>query len=316
MKPELSVVVPVFNEQEVINETVSRLKRVLDGMLVEYEIIFVNDGSRDNTLQILRPVCQEDWRCKLVNFSRNFGHQTAITAGMDVSQGDAVVVIDADLQDPPEVIPEMFKFWREGYEVVYGKRISRKGETAFKKLTASAFYRFLSYMTDVEIPVDTGDFRLLDRKVVDALKRVPERNRYVRGLVSWLGFKQTAFEYVREKRFAGTTKYPLSKMMKLAVDAITSFSVKPLRIAGFLGALLSVVGFIYTLYVIIAKLCGALFSAGWASIICIVLLLGGFILLMLGVMGQYIGRIYDEVRDRPLYIISETVNVEEKNGRY
>ncbi len=315
MNPVLSVVVPVYNEQEVIAQTLRRLRQVLDGMAVEYEILFVNDGSRDNTLQILRPACEADKRLKLINFSRNFGHQTAITAGMDLASGDAVVIIDADLQDPPEVIPDMFALWKAGYEVVYGKRIHRKGETFFKKATARLFYRFLSAMTDVDIPVDTGDFRLIDRKVVEALRRTPERNRYVRGLIGWLGFKQTAYEYVREERFAGTTKYPLRKMIKLAIDAITSFSVKPLRIAGVLGLILSVLGFAYTVYVIIAKLCGAVFSDGWASTICIVLLLGGFILVMLGIMGQYIGRIYDEVRARPLYLISETVNLEGKYGR-
>ncbi len=315
MNPVLSVVVPVYNEQEVITETLKRLRQVLDGMTVEYEILFVNDGSRDNTLQILRPACEADKRLKLINFSRNFGHQTAITAGMDMASGDAVVIIDADLQDPPEVIPDMFALWKDGYEVIYGKRIHRKGETFFKKATARLFYRFLSAVTDVNIPVDTGDFRLIDRKVVEALRRTPERNRYVRGLIGWLGFKQTAYEYVREERFAGTTKYPLRKMVKLAVDAITSFSVKPLRIAGVLGLILSVCGFSYTVYVIIAKLCGAVFSDGWASTICIVLLLGGFILVMLGIMGQYIGRIYDEVRARPLYLISETVNLEGKYGR-
>ncbi len=315
MNPILSVVVPVYNEQEVIGETLKRLRQVLDAMAVEYEIVFVNDGSRDNTLQILRPACEADTRLKLINFSRNFGHQTAITAGMDLASGDAVVIIDADLQDPPEVIPDMFALWKDGYEVVYGKRIHRKGETFFKRATAQMFYRLLSVMTDVTIPVDTGDFRLIDRKVVEALRRTPERNRYVRGLISWLGFKQTAYEYVREERFAGKTKYPLRKMIKLAVDAITSFSVKPLRIAGVLGLILSVFGFAYTVYVVIAKLCGAVFSDGWASTICIVLLLGGFILIMLGIMGQYIGRIYDEVRARPLYVISETVNLEGKDGR-
>ncbi len=315
MNPIISVVVPVYNEQEVIAETLRRLRQVLDGMNEDYEIIFVNDGSRDDTLQILRPECLADPRLKLINFSRNFGHQTAITAGMDLSSGDAVVVIDADLQDPPEAIPDMFALWKEGYEVVYGKRIHRKGETWFKKETARLFYRLLSVMTNVNIPVDTGDFRLIDHKVVEALRQTPERNRYVRGLISWLGFKQTAYEYVREERFAGKTKYPLRKMIQLAIDAITSFSVKPLRMAGVLGLILSVLGFGYTLYVIIAKLCGAVFSDGWASIICIVLLLGGFILVMLGIIGQYVGRIYDEVRARPLYIISETVNVEGNHGR-
>lgn len=209
--PLLSVVVPVYNEQEVIAETAKRLRGVLDGMSVDYEIVFVNDGSRDGTLSVLRPLCEADARLKLVNFSRNFGHQIAITAGMDMTRGDAVVVIDADLQDPPEVIPGMFERWKQGYEVVYGKRLSREGETFFKKFTAKVFYRFMARMTEVDMPVDTGDFRLLDRKVVDALRRTPERNRYVRGIVSWLGFKQCAYEYERHERFAGQTKYPPEK---------------------------------------------------------------------------------------------------------
>lgn len=310
-KTLLSIVVPVYNEQEVISETCKRLKNVLDGMDTEYEIIFVNDGSRDNTMQFLRPLCESNKQFKLISFSRNFGHQTAITAGMDMTKGDAVVIIDADLQDPPEVIPDMFEIWKQGYEVIYGKRLSRKGESFFKKLTAKMFYRFLSAMTDVEIPVDTGDFRLIDRKVVEALRNTREHNRYVRGIVSWLGFKQYAFEYERQERFAGTTKYPLKKMLKLAEDAITSFSFKPLKIAGTMGVIICILSFLYLLWSLIAALCKIAFLASSAAVIIATgLFFNGVILIFIGILGQYIGRIYDEVKARPLYIISETINME------
>lgn len=309
--PLLSVVVPVYNEQEVIAETAKRLRGVLDGMSVDYEIVFVNDGSRDGTLSVLRPLCEADARLKLVNFSRNFGHQIAITAGMDMTWGDAVVVIDADLQDPPEVIPGMFERWKQGYEVVYGKRLSREGETFFKKFTAKVFYRFMARMTEVDMPVDTGDFRLLDRKVVDALRRTPERNRYVRGIVSWLGFKQCAYEYERHERFAGQTKYPLKKMLKLACDGLVSFSVKPLRWIMGSGVVLSVLSVLYLVYILIASLCGvAMLSAGLYAMLGLIVLLLGVVMVFLGVLGEYIGRIYDESKARPLYLVSDTVNIE------
>ena len=309
--PLLSVVVPVYNEQEVIAETAKRLRGVLDGMSVDYEIVFVNDGSRDGTLSVLRPLCEADARLKLVNFSRNFGHQIAITAGMDMTRGDAVVVIDADLQDPPEVIPGMFERWKQGYEVVYGKRLSREGETFFKKFTAKVFYRFMARMTEVDMPVDTGDFRLLDRKVVDALRRTPERNRYVRGIVSWLGFKQCAYEYERHERFAGQTKYPLKKMLKLACDGLVSFSVKPLRWIMGSGVVLSVLSVLYLVYILIASLCGvAMLSAGLYAMLGLIVLLLGVVMVFLGVLGEYIGRIYDESKARPLYLVIDTVNIE------
>lgn len=308
----VSVVVPVYNEEEVINETYKRLKNTLDSTGETYEVIFVNDGSRDKTFELARDICEKDSNFKLINFSRNFGHQIAITAGMDMTSGDAVVVIDADLQDPPEVIKEMIVKWREGFDVVYGQRIKRKGETFFKKLTAKLFYRFLAGMTDVKIPVDTGDFRLIDRKVCDALKNVPERNRYVRGLISWLGFKQTSVEFVREERFAGETKYPLKKMLKFAADAITSFSYKPLKLATVLGLIVSVFSFIYLIYVIIAKLFfSSAYVTGWASIIAVSLFFNGIVLIILGIVGEYIGRIYDEVKQRPLYVIRDKIGFEE-----
>ena len=307
-----SVVVPLFNEEEVIKESYKRLKTVMDGLNESYELVFVNDGSRDKTAQLAREICEADSNVKLINFSRNFGHQTAITAGMDYASGDAVVVIDADLQDPPEVIPQMIAKWREGYDVVYGQRVKRKGETFFKKVTAKVFYRTLRRLTEVDIPVDTGDFRLIDRKVCEALKKVSERNRYIRGVISWLGFKSAPVEFVREKRFAGTTKYPLKKMLKFASDAIMSFSYKPLKLATYLGFLVSVVSFIYLLVMIVLKLCGAMTTVpGWTSIIVITLFFNGIILLVLGIIGEYIGRIYDEAKGRPLYVVQDMVNFPE-----
>jgi len=310
-----SVVVPAFNEEEVIEESYKRLTKVMSSTNEKYELIFVNDGSQDRTAELIKNICKKDKNVKLINFSRNFGHQTAITAGMDNSSGKAVVVIDADLQDPPEVILEMIKKWKEGYEVVYGKRLKRKGETLFKKLTAAAFYRILNRLTTVDIPVDTGDFRLIDRKVCDVMKSLTEKNRYVRGLVSWVGYKQIAVEYVREERWAGETKYPLKKMLKFAADAITSFSYKPLRLATYIGFSLSGLSFIYLIIVICQKLFGSNTAPGWASILAVNLFFNGIILIMLGVIGEYIGRIYDESKNRPLYIISEKIGFDENPAK-
>jgi glycosyltransferase involved in cell wall biosynthesis len=308
-KVVFSIVVPVYNEEQVVLETYKRLKNVMDTLKEAYEIVFVNDGSRDKTAVIIGEICKTDKDTKLIDFSRNFGHQLAITAGMDYAAGDAVVVIDADLQDPPELIPKMIAKWRQGYDVVYGKRLRREGESLFKKITAKLFYRFLRSMTDVDIPVDTGDFRLIDRKVRDALKQTGERNRYVRGLISWLGFKQTAIEYIREKRFSGETKYPLKKMLKFAFDAIASFSYKPLRFASYVGTFLSFFSFLYLLVVIYQKLFTDETIQGWASTLAVSLLFNGIVLLMLGIIGEYIGRIYDEAKGRPLYIVRETRNL-------
>lgn len=305
-----SVVVPMYNEEEVLHETYRRLTEVMKNSGVSYEIVFVNDGSRDKTYSMLNEICDKDKRVKLLDFSRNFGHQIAITAGMDHSIGQCVVVIDGDLQDPPEVIPEMIKKWKEGYDVVYGKRISRKGESFFKKFTATMFYRFLKSMTDVNIPVDTGDFRLIDRRVCEALKHVNEKNRYVRGLVSWLGFKQTAVEFEREERFAGETKYPLKKMLKLAFDGITSFSYKPLKLATYIGAFISLASFLYLFFIIIQRIFfPETLQPGWASILAVSLFFNGITLLMLGIIGEYVGRIYDEAKGRPLYLIRKTRNL-------
>ena len=298
-----SVIVPMYNEEEVIEHTYLRLSEVMKQTKAGFELIFVNDGSKDRTVQIIEKIKRNDSTVRLIDFSRNFGHQIAITAGMDYAQGQAIVVIDADLQDPPEVILRMIEKWKEGYEVVYGKRQKRKGETLFKKWTAKMFYRLLRSMTNVEIPVDTGDFRLIDRKVCDVLRGLKEKNRFVRGLISWIGFRQTSVEYVREERFAGETKYPLKKMIKFALDGITSFSYKPLKIASYVGFALSLGGFIYLLVVIWQRLFTETTESGWASIIAINLIFNGIILMILGVIGEYIGRIYDESKNRPLYII-------------
>lgn len=307
-----SIVVPLYNEELVIAETHKRLSSVMKSTGEEYEIVFVNDGSRDKTEILAKEIMENDPNVCLINFSRNFGHQTAITAGMDNARGQAIVVIDADLQDPPEVILDMIAKWKEGYDVVYGRRSMREGETAFKKVTAKVFYRFLSSLTSIDIPTDTGDFRLIDRKVCDAMKSIKEKNRYVRGLISWLGFKQTDVTYVRKERFAGETKYPLKKMLKFAADAITSFSDKPLKLAGYMGYSISGISFLYLLYVIIRKLAIGDFDSGWASIVAISLFFNGIVLIVLGIMGEYIGRIYDECKNRPLYVIAEKLGFDEK----
>jgi dolichol-phosphate mannosyltransferase len=305
----------MYNEEAVIPETYRRLTSVMEGFGEPYELLFINDGSRDRTGEILRELCKSDRRVKLIDFARNFGHQIAITAGMDYAAGECMVIIDGDLQDPPELIPDMIKLWRQGYEVVYGKRLSREGETFFKKFTAKCFYRILRRMTDVDIPVDTGDFRLIDRKVSEALKQLPERNRYVRGLMSWVGYKQVAIEFQRSERFAGETKYPLKKMIKLAMDGIMSFSYKPLKIATYVGSIISFVSFFYLIAVLVQRIFWPeSVQSGWASLIAVSLFFNGIILLILGIIGEYIGRIYDEAKGRPLYIISRLDNMEDREG--
>lgn len=300
-----SVIIPMYNEEAVIKETYKRLKKVMDTTGETYELIFVNDGSRDRCAEIIKDYAYWDETVKLIDFSRNFGHQIAITAGMDYAQGNAVVIIDADLQDPPELILQMIDRWKEGYDVVYAKRIKRNGETRFKKWSANLFYRVLRASTEISIPVDTGDFRLMDRRVCDELKRLPENNRFVRGLVSWVGFRQTAIEYERDERLAGETKYPLKRMIKLSLDGITSFSHKPLKLAGYMGMLLSGAGFLYLIYVLYLALFTDATSKGWPSVIAIMLIFNGFVLVMLGILGEYVGRIYDETKGRPLYIVRQ-----------
>ncbi len=307
MNPKYSVVVPVYNEQEVIAESHKRLKATMDSQPESYELVFINDGSRDRSAQMLAELCRVDKNTRLINFSRNFGHQAAITAGMDYARGDAIIIIDADLQDPPAVMLDMIAKWKEGYDVVYGKRLKRVGETPFKKLTAKLYYRLLKSMTNVDMPVDTGDFRLIDRKVCEAMKRLNEKSRYMRGLVSWVGFRQTAVEYEREERFAGETKYPFKKMVKLAVDGITSFSYKPLKLATSVGFFISVCSFLYLLYIIYQKFFTDQTIMGWASTVAVILFSQGIVLMMLGLMGEYIGRIYEEIKNRPIYIVREII---------
>lgn len=319
MSVKYSIIIPVYNESEVIRETYNRLLTVMNQTKQSYELIFVNDGSTDTTAAIIREFIAKDKNVKLIDLSRNFGHQIAISAGMDSASGDAIVIIDADLQDPPEVILQMIEKWKEGYEVVYGKRIKRKGESFFKNITAKLYYRLLKQMTSVDIPVDTGDFRLIDKKVREVFLTLTEKNRYVRGLISWAGFKQTAVEYVRDERFAGTTKYPLKKMIKFALDGITSFSNKPLKLAIYTGMALSALSFIYLLVVVIQKLFTDTTIIGWASIIAVNLFFNGIILMFLGIIGEYIGRIYEEAKNRPLYVIREKIgfdNEGDENGKY
>ncbi|MEY4479556.1 MAG: hypothetical protein RLZZ267_234 [Bacillota bacterium] len=300
-----SIIIPVYNEEEVIVHTYQRLNHVMKTINEPYELIFVNDGSRDKTYEKLEQLEATDSAVRVLDFSRNFGHQIAITAGMDHAQGQAIVVIDADLQDPPELIIDMIAKWKEGYDVVYAKRVSRKGETWFKKASASLFYRILHRLSDVDIPIDTGDFRLIDRQVADQLKEIREKNRFVRGLVSWVGFRQTAVEYERDERQYGETKYPLKRMIKLSVDGMTSFSIKPLKITSYLGVFSSVAGFLYMIYVLYLRVFTDDTITGWASAIIIQLFFSGITLIMLGIIGEYVGRIYDESKNRPIYILRE-----------
>jgi len=313
-KPEFSVVVPCYNEQEVITETYNRLTKVMTGMGEPYELLFINDGSKDNTAQIIADICGKDHSVKLINFARNFGHMSAISAGMEHAAGEAVFIIDADLQDPPELFPEMAAKWREGYHVAYGKRTKRKGESFFKRITAKIFYRFMRSMTTVDLPSDTGEFRLIDRKVCDAVNKMPEKNRYIRGLVSWVGFNQIAVPYVREERFAGVTKYPLRKMMSFAMDAVTSFSYKPLKLATMIGFIISFLSFLYILFAIYLRIFTDLTITGWASTIAAILLTQGIVLMILGLMGEYIGRIYSEIQNRPSYIIQEIIEYKDDSN--
>ena len=307
----LSVIVPMYYEQEVARECHRRLTSVLDGKY-EYELLYVNDGSTDNTLPILKEIAAQDKRVRVISFSRNFGHQVAVTAGVHHARGDALVIIDADLQDPPELIPDMVEMWQDGWEVVYAKRKKRKGESAFKLFSAKMFYKTLNFLTDIDIPADTGDFRLIDRKVAEAFKQMPERSRFIRGMIAWLGFKQTPIEYERDARFAGETKYPLKKMLKLASNGILSFSTQPLRLVMQVGMLAVLVSLALLIYAIVAKATGHA-DTGWASLMVTVTFLGGVQLISVGVLGQYLARMFEESKNRPLYVISETVNLDRQD---
>ncbi len=307
----ISIVIPVFNEEDCIAETFRRLNNVRLQLSseAEVELFFVDDGSKDNSLIILRQMAEINKFIKIISFSRNFGHQIAITAGIDASHGDFVAVIDADLQDPPELITEMFRIALTGVDVVYGKRKSRAGETFFKKTTASVFYRLLNYMCDVEIPTDTGDFRLMSRKVVNAFKQMRERHRFVRGMVPWLGFRSVALEYERDERFAGVTKYPLKKMILFATNAILSFSSKPLTLALRLGAFTIFIGLMGGLYALYLKLFTNIPIPGFTALLLSIILFSGIQIFLIGVVGEYIARIFEEIKARPLYLIAESINI-------
>jgi dolichol-phosphate mannosyltransferase len=305
-RPRYSIVAPVFNEEATLPEFYRRVRAVMDQLDGACELVLVFDGSRDRSPEIGRELRAQDPRVKIIVFSRNFGHQIAITAGIDYAEGDAVVIIDSDLQDPPEVIPALVAKWKEGNELVYAQREQRKGETPFKLFTASLFYRLIGKVASINIPPDTGDFRLIDRKVVFALRRLREHHRFMRGLSVWVGFKQTGITYVRQERFAGTTQYPLPKMLKFATDAITGFSYVPLQLATTMGFWISGIALLAIPVVALLRIfLGQTFFAGQATTLISVLFLGGVQLIFLGILGEYLGRIYDEVKNRPLYIATE-----------
>ena len=308
---KISVVIPMYCEEEVADicykRVVSNLKKLSDRY--SYEIIFINDGSKDSTLEILKKIASNDDNVKIISFSRNFGHQAAVTAGIRNVTGDAVIIMDADLQDPPELFEGMIEKWENGYDVVYGKRKTRSGESLFKLLTAKAFYNTLNKLSEIEIPKDTGDFRLVDRKVIDVIASLPEHNKFLRGLFSWVGFNQYAYEYNRVNRVAGKTKYPFKKMFKLATDGILSFSAKPLKVVGAIGffsVIVSILILVYSIVSFVFKLNSL--TPGWTSIMCTMTFIGGIILISLGMIGEYIARIYEESLGRPEYIIDELIN--------
>ncbi len=310
MHPVYSIIVPCYNEEAVLLKTHQRLTAVMAGMGEPYEIVYVNDGSRDKTGDILREIAAGDSNVRAVMFARNGGHQIAVSAGLDYACGDAVVIIDADLQDPPELIPQMAEKWKQGAQVVYAQRNHRAGETFFKKATASAYYKLLNGMTGGMVPRDTGDFRLVDQKVADVIRSMPEHNRFLRGMFAWAGFRQEAILYDRDKRQAGETHYTLKKMLKLAADGVFSFSVKPLKAITWLGVALLAAGGLGLLALLILLICGV--PGGLWGLAALMTLLTGCVLTALGIVGEYIARIYDEARDRPLYIVAETLGFREE----
>jgi glycosyltransferase involved in cell wall biosynthesis len=304
-RPRYSIVAPVFNEEAGLREFYRRTSAVMNTLDGAVELVLVFDGSRDRSPDIGRELRAQDPRIKIISFSRNFGHQVAITAGIDYAEGDAVVIIDSDLQDPPEVIPELVAKWKQGYQVVYAQRKRRKGETFFKLFTASLFYRVIRRLASIDIPADAGDFRLIDRQVVLAMRKMREHHRFMRGLSVWVGFKQTGIQYERQERFAGTTQYPLNKMIRFAADAITGFSYVPLQLATTVGFWVSGIALLAIPIVAILRVFGSNFFYGEATILIAALFLGGVQLIFLGILGEYLGRIYDEVKNRPLYITTE-----------
>jgi len=308
-RPTLSLVIPIFNEEETIPELDRRLRAFLGVLNETWEVIFINDGSRDRSPELLKALAASENRYRVISFARNFGHQIAITAGMDYAEGEAVVVMDADLQDPPEVVQQMLERWREGYDVVFGVREKRHGESFLKKLTAAVFYRLLRSMIGFEIPVDAGDFRLMARPVILTMRALRERHRFIRGMVAWVGFRQTKVLYDRPGRFAGETKYPVSKMLRFAMDGITSFSIIPLRMATWLGLLSGLGAVAIGLWALIERLSGRFVVTGWTTIMLFVSLGFSAQLLMTGILGEYVGRIYEEVKRRPLYTVGELLNL-------
>lgn len=307
----LSVIIPCYNEELVIQETYNRLSEVMKKTEMDYELIFVNDGSRDRTFSILLQLSQKDQFVKIISFSRNFGHQCAVTAGINNCNGNLAAIIDADLQDPPEIILDMLEIQqREKANVVYGVRKKREGESRFKLLTAKYFYRFLNKMSEVQFPLDTGDFRLIDRNIINEFNNLHEKNKYIRGLISWMGYKQMPCYYERKERFAGETKYPLKNMVKLAKTGMLSFSKKPLRLPVWLGCIFLLISLLYAIIVLVLEITNSgSFVAGWSSIIFVIIFLGGVQLLTVGILGEYIGELFDEAKNRPEYIISEKVNL-------
>lgn len=309
MNKLLSLIVPVFNEEEVLPVSYARMSAAMQALTgYDYEIIYVNDGSRDGTMKQLRAIAKEHKEVRVISFSRNFGHQLAVTAGMDNARGDALIIIDADLQDPPEVIAELVKAWENGADIAYGKRLKREGETVFKKLTAFCYYRLLNAMSAYPIPLDTGDFRLLDKKVADVFLKMREHNRFLRGMSGWMGFDAVPVEYVRHERQAGKTKYTLKKMLRLAFDGILGFSYKPMSLALYAGAALGAIGMLGLIALII--IAATIGCAPWLWAVDGLVLINALTLAAIGVQGAYLNRIYDEVRDRPLYIAAETINLD------
>ena len=305
LPPTLSVVIPCYNEEQSLSELASRVASVCHACVGEdYELILVNDGSKDATWLRMEALARTNPRITAVNLSRNYGHQLALSAGLSMSQGQRIFILDADLQDPPELLDSMMKRMDNGVDVVYGQRTRRKGETLFKTFSAYIFYRVLGRMVEIDIPADTGDFRLMSRRALDVLNRMPENHRFIRGMVSWIGFRQEPILYERSARFAGETKYPLTKMLRFALDAITGFSVRPLRLASYLGGGFGIVGLLTLFYVFLSWLSGDTVQ-GWTSLIAVVLVLGSAQLLVLGVLGEYIGRLYIESKKRPLYVIQD-----------
>lgn len=307
MKPVFSVVAPVYNEEGILREFYQRVCSVFEKLEEPWELILVNDGSVDQSSYIMDEIAAEDERIKVVHFARNFGHQIAVSAGIDYATGQAVILIDADLQDPPEVIPDLVAEWRDGFEVVYAVRTERRGETWFKRVTAKAFYRIVHRITDVKIPVDTGDFRLMDEKVANVLRNMPEHHRFIRGMTSWVGFRQTGVGYIREERTWGETKYPLSKMIRFALDGVTSFSFFPLQVMLYMSVILGFLAIIVAIVISVLRITmGEEFFGGQATTIVLLMLLSSFQLFFLFIMGQYVARTYDEARNRPLYIVAST----------